>query len=83
MAEVTDPLELERQAVRAASEAAEIFASPPAQERSLGWHLRRRALRFVLTILILSAVSIGALVVYELCTPQRPRHPRPPATQPR
>ena len=75
MAEVTDPLELERQAVRAASEAAEIFASPLAQERSLGWHLRRRALRFTLVVLIFSAISVAAVVLYALCTPQHRQHP--------
>jgi hypothetical protein len=75
-------LDLEREAVRAASEAGEIFTSPPALERSVAWHLRRKLLRFGLIIGVMTLLLVVATVIAALSTPQHHRPSAPPSANP-
>ncbi len=73
-----DALELEREAVRVASEAGEIFASQPALERSVAWHVGRRLLRYALML----GVTMVLLVIAVLLMPAHRHDHRPSAPPP-
>lgn len=78
----SDELAREREAVRAASEAGEIFASQPEHERSVGWHLGRRLLRYVLIVGAVTVLAIVLLLVTALFLPAHRHEPRASAASP-